>query len=381
MRVTCLQENLQRALAIAGRAVQAKSTLPVLGNFLLETGEDSMTISANNLELGIVYRIPARVAEPGRAALQARVLSDFVSSLPAGEVELFEDSGPTTMLVKQGSTQAHVRGHDADDFPTVTAAAEGGTTLKVDPVELAEAIEQVVFAAASDDSRPVLAGVQIGSEGDHLTLAAADGFRMSVREVGLAAAPDEQISIIVPARSMQELIRVLHEADEEEIVLTITPNQAQMIVSVPDITLVTRLIDGTFPDLRQIIPDSWNTRTIVSREILLDATRRAAIFARSNNDVVRIALDPDADGAEMGRLTITATAADTGDNRDDVDAQIEGNELEVAFNGRYLSDLLGVMKSPSVVLELQGPNSAGVFRQVDGDSFVHVIMPMVIGAN
>jgi DNA polymerase III subunit beta len=380
LRVTCLQENLQRALSLTGRAVASKSTLPVLGNYLLEADDDGLTISATNLELGIVCRIPARVDEPGRTTLHARVLSDFVSSLPSGEVELYEDAGPTTMLIKHGATQAHVRGNDPDDFPAVRGAGEGGTELRVNPESFSEAIEQVVFSAASDDSRPVLAGVQVEVNGGRMTLAAADGFRMSVRQVEVPSEVAEPISIIVPARAMHELTRIIGDADED-VTLTITPNQSQLIVSVPDITFVTRLIDGTFPDLQQIIPTEWNTRTVVSRELLLDATRRASIFARSNNDVVKFEICPPDETSDMGRLTITATAADTGDNRDDVDAQIEGGELAVAFNGRYLNDLLAVLKAPSVSLELQGPNAAGVFKPVGGADYVHVIMPMVIGGN
>ena len=337
-------------------------------------------MTATNLELGITSRIPARIDEPGKATLQARVLSDFVASLSSGEIELFEDSGPTTMLVRQGATQAHVRGQDADDFPAVAAEGRDGTIFRVNSGDLHDAIDQVVFAAATDDSRPVLAGVHVESAGEKLMLAAADGFRMSFRELTMVEALPEDISIVVPARSMQEIGRVLADSDEPT-EIRITPNQAQLVVEAPGTTIVTRLIDGTFPDLQQIIPQDWNTRSVVSREILLDATRRAAIFARSNNDVVKFALDPTSEGSGTGKLTITATAAETGDNRDELDAQIDGAELEVAFNGRYLTDLLSVVESPSIALELQGPNAAGVFRPVDNDSFVHVIMPMVIGAN
>lgn len=380
MRVTCLQENLQRALSISGRAVASRTTLPVLGNYLIEATDDELIISATDLERGIVCRIPARVEEPGKAALQARVLNDFISSLSSGEIELFEDSGPTTMLVKQGLTQAHVRGQDPDDFPAIAPDAANGLKFEVDSGHFREAIEQVVFAAATDDSRPVLAGVHIESRGDVLALAAADGFRMSFREMPLAGELDEELSIVVPARSMQEIGRILADS-QENAEIRITPNQAQMVVEIPDVMLVTRLIDGTFPDLQQIIPQSWNTRSVISRDVLLDATRRAAIFARSNNDVIKFALDPASGSDGIGKLTITATAADTGDNRDELDAQIEGSELEVAFNGRYLSDVLSVLDSPSIALELQGPNAAGVFRPIDDDKFVHVIMPMVIGAN
>lgn len=380
MRVTCLQENLHRALATAGRAVATKSTLPILGNFLLVGEGETFVITATNLEMGIRYTIPARVDEPGKVTLQARVLNDFVASLPTGEMELLNDQGPLTVLVRQGSTQAHVRGIDPDDFPPIAGHAGEGTVLEADAALLKEAIEHVVFAAASDDSRPVLAGVQLEVKGDRLSLAAADGFRMSVRSITLAEGLDEPLSIIVPARAMHEIARVLGDATEP-VKLSIAPNQSQLYAELPDIMFFTRLIDGTFPDLKQIIPTNWNTRSVVSRDVVLDAARRAAIFARSANDVVKFEIAPPSESLEMGQITITANAADTGDNRDDVDAQVEGEPTQIAFNGRYLTDVLGVMKSPSVVFELQGANAAGVIKQEGSDEFVHVIMPMVIGAS
>jgi DNA polymerase III subunit beta len=380
VRVTCLQENLHRALATAGRAVATKSTLPILGNFLLVGEGDSFVITATNLEMGIRYTIPAKVDEPGRVSLQARVLNDFVASLPSGEMELLNDQGPLTVLVRQGSTQAHVRGIDPEDFPPIADRAGEGTVLEVDPGLLKEAIEHVVFAAASDDSRPVLAGVQLEVKGDRLSLAAADGFRMSVRSITLAEPLDEPLSIIVPARAMHEIARVLGDATDA-VKLSVAPNQSQLYAELPDVMFFTRLIDGTFPDLKQIIPTNWNTRTVVSRDVVLDAARRAAIFARSANDVVKFEIAPPSESLDMGQITITANAADTGDNRDDVDAQVEGEPTQIAFNGRYLTDVLSVMKGAAVVFELQGANAAGVIKQEGTEEFVHVIMPMVIGAS
>ncbi|CAN5680300.1 DNA polymerase III subunit beta [soil metagenome] len=380
MRVTCLQENLHRALGTAGRAVASKSTLPILGNFLLNASGDNLVITATNLEMGIRYTIPAKVQEEGRVTLQARVLNDFVASLPSGEMELLHDQGPLTVLVKQGNTQAHVRGIDPEDFPPLTEHADEGTQFEVDASVLRESIEHVVFAAASDDSRPVLAGVQLEVKGNKLQLAAADGFRMSVRTVTLDQPLEADVSIIIPARAMGEMSRVLSDASEPARI-SITPNQTQLYLSLPDIVFVTRLIDGTFPDLKQIIPTTWNTRSIVLRDTVLDAARSAAIFARSANDVVKFEIQPPSESLEMGQVTITANAADTGDNRDDIDAQVEGEPTQIAFNGRYLTDVLSVMRSASVAFELQGANAAGVIKSEGSDDFVHVIMPMVIGAS
>jgi DNA polymerase-3 subunit beta len=273
-----------------------------------------------------------------------------------------------------------LRGIDPDDFPPLTPDVEGTEVMRVDPVLLRDAIGHVVFAAATDDSRPVLAGVQFDARDGSVALAAADGFRMSLRTMALTDPVVQPLTIIVPARAMQELSRVLAEISDP-VDVRVTPNQSQLIVTAPGLRFVSRLIDGTFPDLRQVVPKSWSTRTVVPREDLLDATKRAAIFARSNNDIVRLEIAPASDTFDMGRLTITATAADTGENRDEVDARVEGGQMQVAFNGRYLTDVLSVMRGASVAFELQGPNTAGVIRSVDTDDFVHVIMPMVIGSN
>jgi DNA polymerase III subunit beta len=380
VRVSCSQESLHRALSTAGRAVATKSTLPVLGNYLIEASDGELLISATNLEIGITVRLEAAVEKEGKATVQARVLSDFVGSLQPGEVQLNLDQGPLTMTVSQKATEAHVRGIDPDDFPPLNRTMKEGMTLRLDPATLRDAIGHVVFAAASDDSRPVLAGVQVVARDDKLSLAAADGFRMSLHHARLGQTVEQPLSIIVPARAMNELSRILGDAGDV-VELTVSPNQSQLLVSLEDIWFTTRLIDGTFPDLSQIIPKDWNTRTVVSREVLLDAARRAAIFSRSANDVVRFDIAPASESLDMGRVTVTGNAADTGNNKDDVDAQVEGGEMQIAFNGRYLTDVLSVMRDPNVAFELQGANAAGVIKPSDSDDFTHVIMPMVIGAN
>lgn len=379
MRVTCNQDDLHKALGTAGRAVAAKSTMPVLGNYLLEAADAYLTISATNLEIGISCTIPATVDKPGRVTLQARVLNELVANLSAPTVELRQEQNPLTVLVEAGHSRAHLRGIDPDEFPRPTATLSDEPALRLDPSALRDAIAQVVFAAASDDSRPILAGVQFEARDSIVQMAAADGFRMSLRTLPLDEEVRQPLSIIIPARAMSELQRVLADITEP-VELRVTPNASQIVITGPAVTFISRLIDGTFPDLKQVVPRQWNTRTVILREQLLDATRRATIFARSSNDVVKLEICPADSGLDMGRVTISANAADTGDNRDDVDAQVEGGEMQIAFNGRFLHDVLSVIRSTSVALELQGPNSAGVIRPVDSDDFTHVIMPMVIGS-
>jgi DNA polymerase-3 subunit beta len=360
--------------------VATKSTLPILGNVLLDAAGEALTVSANNLDIGISCVIPARVVQPGRVTLQARLLNEFVASLDHGDVEFVQDQNPLTTTVRHARGQSHMRGIDPEDFPPIPDRVEGSAVLVFDPAALREAISHVAFAAASDDSRPVLAGVHLDAHESTVMMSAADGFRMSLRQLMTVTPVAEPLSIIVPARSLGELSRVVADADEP-IEVWVTPNRSQLLANAPGIRFVSRLIDGTFPDLKQVVPKQWFTRTVVPREELLDATRRAAIFARSANDVVRIEFAPASADLDMGRVTIKANAADTGDNQDEVDAQVEGDEMQVAFNGRYLSEVLSVMRGAKVAVELQGPNSAGVIRSVESDDFTHVIMPMVIGAN
>lgn len=243
----------------------------------------------------------------------------------------------------------------------------------LEPKAFKDAIDQVAFAAASDDSRPVLAGVSMVFDGDRLTLAAADGFRLAVREMSVPEAVSERIDIIVPARALTELARVMAD-DDEQLRITVTPNRSQVLFSLPNVQLVSRLIEGTFPNYRQIIPAKHTTRVIVSTKEFLGATRIAS-FARDSANIVRLQATP---GEEMapGKLTVAATAAEVGDTIGGIDAAIEGDEAQIAFNAKYLTDVLAVVDESQVALEVTTPSSPGVVRPSGDETYTHVIMPM-----
>jgi len=250
----------------------------------------------------------------------------------------------------------------------------------VDPQLLREMIGQVEFAAAADDSRPVLAGVLIRLEDDRITLASADGFRLAVREGELASPVAERLDVIVPARGLRELARIIGDRTEP-LDLTVTPNRAQLVVRTEDTEFFSRLIDGTFPDFRQIVPRDFSTRMEVSRDEFLVAVRRAGFFARDNNDVVRLDAKSASDELMPASVEVSATAAERGSSQSEVAAALDGPEGQIAFNSRYLMDVLSVLKSPRVVLTMNGPNQAGVVRPLETDAYTYVIMPMVIGAH
>lgn len=373
MKLSCAQENLSRGLGIVGRAVATRSPLPVTSNVLIATDDARLRLAATNLDIAITCWVQAKVEEDGATTVPARLLGEFVNSLPNDRVDMKLNERQRSLNLKCGPFEANVKGIDADEFPPIpTVGVESAIVLE--PKAFKDAIDQVAFAAASDDSRPVLAGVSMVFDGDRLTLAAADGFRLAVREMSVPEAVSERIDIIVPARALTELARVMAD-DDEQLRITVTPNRSQVLFSLPNVQLVSRLIEGTFPNYRQIIPAKHTTRVIVSTKEFLGATRIASFFARDSANIVRLQATP---GEEMapGKLTVAATAAEVGDTIGGIDAAIEGDEAQIAFNAKYLTDVLAVVDESQVALEVTTPSSPGVVRPSGDETYTHVIMPM-----
>jgi DNA polymerase III subunit beta len=378
--VSSPQDLLQRALAQVGRAVATRTTFPVLSNVLLDAEGDTLRLAATNQEIGITTWIPAQVNESGQVTVDARLLSEFVNTLPHEPVRLSTDTGRFVLKVQGLGADAEINGIDAEEFPVFPRLEEGGSVASVDPQVLREMIGLVEFAAASDDSRPVLAGVLIRFDEDRITMAAADGFRLAVREGELASPVPERLDVIVPARALRELARIIADKTEP-IELKVTPNRGQLIVQTSDTEFYSRLIDGTFPDFRQIVPRDFATRLEFGRDDFLAAVRRASFFARDNNDVVRINARAGEDELAPGHVEVSANAAERGSSQSDVAASVLGPEGQIAFNSRYLVDVLNVLRSSRVMLGMNGANQAGVVRPLDAETYTYVIMPMVIGAN
>ena len=380
MEISAPQDLLQRSLGQVSRAVATKTTFPVLSNVLIEAIDDSLKLSATNQEIGITSWVPAQVDEPGKVTVDARLLSEFVNSLPPEPVRLSTEPGRWLLKVAGLGADAEINGIDPEEFPLLPRAEAGAYSVTVEPQSFREMIGQVEFAAASDDSRPVLAGVLIRFEDDRITLAAADGFRLAVREGALTAPVAERLDIIVPARAMRELARIIGDRTEP-LELTITPNRGQLLVRTEDTEFYSRLIDGTFPDFRQIVPREFATRLEMGRDDFLAAVRRAGFFARDNNDVVRLSAKPGSEELMPGNVEVSATAAERGSSQSMLTASVEGPEGQIAFNSRYLVDVLSVLRAGRVVLGMNGANQAGVVRPLDTDSYTYVVMPMVIGAH
>ena len=375
MKLSCLQENLNRGLGVVGRAVATRATLPITNNVLLATDQSRLKLVATNLEMAISCWIGAKVEEEGAITVPARLLTEFISSLPNEKVDISLSPRTKTLELKCARFEARVSGVDAKDFPPIPKIEEGITT-KVEADSLRQGISQVVFAAASEESRPVLTGVDAQFEGDLLTLAAADGFRLAVYKLPIAVPIGEKSEVIIPARTLAELNRLM--ADQEEAVeITINPNKSQALFHLKNIELVSQLVQGTFPNYAQLIPQSYTTRTVVDVAEFLRATKTASIFARDGSGIVRLVIAP---GGELtpGKMTISARSEEIGDDVGEIDAIVEGEEAKIAFNGRYLTDVLGVLGESQVALETTNPSSPGVIRPVGVDNYIHVVMPMFV---
>jgi DNA polymerase III subunit beta len=375
MKLSCLQENLARGLGIVGRAVATRSTLPITGHVLIASDGGRLKLSATNLEIALTCWIGAQIEEEGAITIPARLLTDFVNSLPPEKIDMTLPARSRQLRLVCARNEATIGGMDADDFPPIPRV-EGGEGIALDPKVLHKAITQVVFAAATDDSRPVLTGVHTLMEGAELTLAAADGFRLSVHHLPLGQSVAERTEVIIPARALAEVNRLL--ADEEEPVqMMLNANRTQALFRLKNVEMVAQLIQGTFPNYSQLIPSGHTSKATVGVADFLRETRIASIFARDGSGIVRLVMTP---GEELtpGKMAISARAEEIGDNLGEIDAVIEGEEAKIAFNGKYLQDVLAVLEEGQVALETTNPSSPGVLRPVGEDNYVHVVMPMFV---
>ncbi len=368
MKLSVMQENLARGLQVVSRAVSTRSTLPVLNNVLLRTEDGGLKLTATNLEIGMTYWVPGKIDTGGSMTVPARLLADIVAGLPANERVDLELQAQETLHIQAGRFETRVKGIDAEEFPAIPTAGERPTT-RVPQNVLRSALGEVTFAAATDEARPILTGVLARFEGDKLTLAAADNYRIAVKTLTVLD-PVEETSVVVPARSLHELSRVLSDTNDP-VDIVLSPSRNQILFHLEGFDLVSRLIDGQFPNYQQVLPKGFTTKATVDRDQLLAAVRLASLIASSSANIVKLQVGKD---AEIG-VTVSA-AADVGDNKSDVEAKVEGDGTTIAFNARYLLDVLTNVDADQFSIELNGPLSPGVFRPVPDEQYVHVVMPV-----
>ena len=375
MKFSCLQENLSQGLSIVGRAVATRTTLPITQNVLISTDNSRLKLAATNLEVAISTWVGAQIEEEGAITIPARLLTEFVGSLPSERIDISSTAQPTSLALQCARFDAQINGTDAEDFPPIPTV-EAGLAGKVEAGVLRDAINHVAFAAATEDSRPVLTGIKVEISGEGFTFAAADGFRLAVYQGKLAEPMGEDVSFIVPARSLLEVSRLIG-AQQDPIDFTVTPSKSQALFRLDSVEVVTQLIQGTFPNYSQLIPPSYDTRVVVNLGEFLRATRAASIFARDGSGIVRVHVS-EGDDDTPGKVAILSRAEEVGENQAEVEAKVEGGESKIAFNSKYLSDVLAVLEEGEVALETTTPSNPGVLRPVGNDQYIHVVMPMFV---
>jgi DNA polymerase-3 subunit beta len=375
MRLSVLQTNLAKGLSIVSRAVESRPQMPVLSNVLLKTEDSRLKLAAINLSLGlgITCWIGANVDIEGAVTLPAKTFNELVNNLSNDRVDLNLDGATQTMHVRCGANKGNIKGIDAHEFPPI---AEGGRSdLSIDGALLKNMINQVVFAAATDDHRPALTGVFLQFNGTKITMAAADGYRLAVHNAELEQKFDKPISLLIPARSLAEVARAVQD-DTDDVKIGLPDDRDVVLFTVGAVEISAQLLDHKFPPFENVIPKDYSTSTVMYRSDLLSACQRAEIFARDNAFTGRLYVKPPTSAGSPGEVTILGKSQERGDNEGVLDATVEGEPVDISFNIKYLIDVLRTLPDEQVVLQSKGPANPGVLRPHGRDNYLYVIMPM-----
>lgn len=405
MKVTCLQENLARGLRVVSRAVPTRATLPITQNILIETEDARLKLAATNLEMSITTWIGAQIEETGSITLPARPLRDIIGTYDTGRVDMESTDDPlgaqietTTMLANDQTANFSIQLHGAPaaDFPPFPNV-EGNNAVRVDAGILLNALDRVVFAAASDDARPVLTGVKMEIEGDEATFAAADGFRLSVETAKLAEPAESPFEALIPARAFNELMGLLSGSREVvEIMLSEGSGEAMFKIG-DEVEIITQLIAGTYPDYRSLIPAASDSSIKIPVEAMDRLAKTSQVIGRDGSGIVRLVANANEDDSENGTLTVSSNAEEVGESQGVIDVDIDGEPGKIAFNVRFLVDLVNHAGggssnpptgangaevvdagAPQIIMAMTTPSSPAVFRLSDHTGFSHVVMPMYV---
>lgn len=363
MKVSVLKENLAKALSVCGRVVSTRGSLEVLSHVLLETDSGRLRVSATNLEVGINYWVGSKVEKDGAVTVPARLFIDVVSSLNGKiELELIDQ----TLHINAGNDHLTIKGQAAEEFPLIPTIKDN-VAFSLNSGLLKDSLNLVNFAAALDEARPVLSGIYLNADEEKLVFAATDSYRLAEKRVKLEDKAKQKLEVIVPARTMIELARVLADFDEE---IKISVNDNQILFTANDLEFTSRLIEGQFPNYQQIIPEENDTKSTVNKNDFLNVLKVATLFARDNGNSINISVKA------KGKVEVTAISAQLGDSDSILDAVVEGKDGEITFNGKYLLDVLNNLKDEKVNFEISGKLNPGVIKSEGKDDYTYIIMPL-----
>lgn len=380
MKLICTQENLRRAIAVAERATGRQGTLPILGNFLLETENGRLKLSATNLEIGVVARVGAKVETEGKITVSAKLLSNFVANLPGSETVVLESEG-LMLGVSAGMYHVKMKGLDAQEFPIIPQA-KGGPHLVLPAQTLRGALGRLLPCVALNEARLELTGVNMIFSESEVCLAATDSFRLAEesvvfdREVNREQVGHflEQRACIVPSATLTELVRVIGP-DSREVKCFLEENQ--LFFEVDGVQIISRLVSGKFPDYKQIIPADFRTRVFLEKEVFLRAVRIASVFATQGVQEIVLRIRP-----EEKQLWIESKSQEVGENRTMLDVELLGNEsVELVFNPRFILDGINAVTTTHVALLANENATPAALRMATEsgkieENFLYIVMPV-----
>ncbi len=367
MKFICLQENFAKGLGIVSKAVPTKSTFPLLSNVLISAVDGRIRLAATDYETFITTYVGGSVEAEGKAAVPAKLLREFVSTLAPAPIEaVFKDE---VLHVVSQKTKVKFNSVDPADFPEVPAFDDAVSCLHIDPKTFEQAVSYVAFAAALDSTRPIFSGVLLQYADGVLTVAASDGFRLSEKVLTLEESAMPDFSIVLPSRVLMEIARIFASSGES-VRFSFNEDSNRALFASEDTTISTGVLEGQFPDYKRIIPTETTLKAQVLATPLLEAVKLASIFAADQTNSVKLVFNPE------GSITISSSAQETGDHQSQFEAVIEGEGLEVIFNSKYLLDFLNNVKTEQLVMETTGNNAPCLIKPRGEEGFLHLIMPI-----
>lgn len=361
MKLQVTQENLSKGLGNVSRVASTRGTLPILSNVLLKTVDGRLSIAATNLDIAITHFIGAKVTEEGAITVPARLMQDFVGSLPSSVIDIKLDDNKLHIATDQ--YQSVINGITAEDYPVMPAITDG-QSWQIPAPALKTALQQVVMAASSDEARPVLTGVYVHTHEGVLYLVATDSYRLAEKSLGKLK---NDVSLLIPASALQDLLRIIGDSDDDVVV---THDDQQVLFRVGDVELVTRLIEGNYPDYRRLIPATFASRAELKKADLQNITKVSSLFARENAGSVTINVDESSQ-----QVSIRSVASQIGENVASASAKVTGDGT-ITLNSRYIMDALHALSGDSVQFGFNGKLEPSVIRDPKSNDYTHVVMPL-----
>lgn len=367
MKFVSNKDNLTFGVHVCQRAVSSKNPLPVLSGIFLKTEDGKLTFTATDLEIGIECIIPVNTIENGSVVLPARIFSEIVKRLPDVPIEMDTDKSNFSTLLKYAQSEFNLLGISPDDFP-ILPSIDNSTPFVIKQELFKDMIRQVIFATSSDDHRPIFTGILMELEGENLKLIATDTHRLAFRKGRIENAHDVQKSVVIPGKTLNELSRIMNGEGED---LNIYFGDNQVVFEMPGRRLISRLIEGQFPNYRQVIPEGCKTQIRLKTRELLDAVERASLLAKEGSNYIKISVS-------QGKMVINSNSPEIGKIEEQLNIVFEGEDTQIAFNSKYLIDVLKAIDSEEVLLELTGSLSPGMIKPVGGENYIYIILPVRI---